>query len=76
MTNATVTTHIGERPMDNQPIKSDAALKLLMKACWNKYQLSGDVIYLIEAVRAAPFFGERELASEIARLLNSLRPGV
>ena len=56
--------------MDNQPTKSDAELKLLMKACWNKYQLSGDITHLIEAVRAAPFFGERELSSEIARLLN------
>ena len=53
--------------MDNQPTKTDAELKLLMKACWNKYQLSGDITHLIEAVRAAPFFGERELASEIAR---------
>ena len=62
--------------MDNQPTKNDAELKLLMKACWNKYQLSGDITYLIEAVRAAPFFGERELASEIARLLNLLKPVV
>ena len=63
--------------MDDQPTKTDAELKLLMKACWNKYQLSGDIItHLIEAVRAAPFFGERELASEIARLLNSLKPVV
>ena len=62
--------------MDDQPTKSDAELKLLMKACWNKYQLSGDITHLIEAVRAAPFFGERELASEIARLLNLLKPAV
>ena len=62
--------------MDDQPTKTDAELKLLMKACWNKYQLSGDITHLIEAVRTAPFFGERELASEIARLLNSLKPVV
>ena len=53
--------------MDNQPTKSDAELKLLMKACWNKYQLSGDITHLIEAVRAAPF-----LVSEnwLVRLLD------
>ena len=60
--------------MDFKSAQSDAELKIFMKMCWNKYQLSGDLTYLIEAVNAAPFFGERKLAKEISRLLKSLKP--
>ena len=59
--------------MDYKSEQSDADLKIFMRMCWNKYQLSDDLTYLIEAVNAAPFFGERKLAKEIAQLLESLK---
>ena len=42
-----------------------------MKSCWENYQSRGDISYLVEAVEAAPFFGEAEMAKEIARLLRA-----
>tara|TARA_B100000575_G_C22830325_1_gene487529 strand:+ start:160 stop:348 length:189 start_codon:yes stop_codon:yes gene_type:complete len=59
--------------MDYKSGQRDADLKLFMRMCWNKYKISGDLTYLIEAVNAAPFFGERQLAKEIAQLLKSLK---
>ena len=48
----------------------DQELKAFMKSCWAKYQSRGDISCLVEAVEAAPFFGEAEMAKEIARLLR------
>ena len=48
----------------------DEELKAFMKSCWANYQSRGDISCLIEAVEAAPFFGEAEMAKEIARLLK------
>ena len=48
----------------------DEGLKAFMKSCWANYQSRGDISYLVEAVEAAPFFGEAEMAKEIARLLR------
>ena len=48
----------------------DEELKAFMKSCWANYQSSGDISCLVEAVEAAPFFGEAEMAKEIARLLR------
>ena len=49
----------------------DDELKALMKSCWESYQSSGDVSCLVKAVEAAPFFGEAEMAKEIARFLRT-----
>ena len=49
----------------------DDELKALMKSCWESYKSRGDVSCLVEAVEAAPFFGEVEMAKEIARLLRT-----
>ena len=49
----------------------DEELKAFMKSCWESYQSSGDVSCLVKAVEAAPFFGEVEMAKEIARLLRT-----
>ena len=49
----------------------DEELKAFMKACWENYQSRGDISYLVDAVEAAPFFGEAEMAKEIARLLRA-----
>ena len=48
----------------------DEELKAFMKSCWANYQSRGDISCLVEAVEAAPFFGEAEMAKEIARLLK------
>ena len=49
----------------------DEDLKAFMKSCWENYQSRGDISCLVEAVEAAPFFGEAEMAKEIARLLRT-----
>ena len=49
----------------------DEELKAFMKSCWESYKSSGDVICLVKAVEAAPFFGEAEMAKEIARFLRT-----
>ena len=49
----------------------DEELKAFMKSCWESYQSRGDVSCLVEAVEAAPFFGEAEMAKEIARFLRT-----
>ena len=49
----------------------DEELKEFMKSCWENYQSRGDISCLVEAVEAAPFFGEAEMAKEIARLLRT-----
>ena len=55
----------------NKVIKEkDEELKAFMKSCRANYQLRGDISCLVEAVEAAPFFGEAEMAKEIARLLR------
>ena len=48
----------------------DEELKAFMKSCWENYQSRGDISCLVE-VEAAPFFGEAEMAKEIARLLRT-----
>ena len=50
----------------------DEDLKAFMKSCWENYQSRGDISCLVEAVEAAPFFGEAELAKEIARILRGI----
>ena len=60
-----------EHNLMNKVIKDkDEELKAFMKSCWANYQLRGDISCLVEAVEAAPFFGEAEMAKEIARLLR------
>ena len=49
----------------------DDELGAFMKSCWENYQSRGDISCLVEAVEAAPFFGEAEMAKEIARLLRA-----
>ena len=48
----------------------DKELKAFMRSCWENYQSRGDISCLVEAVEAAPFFGEAKMAKEIARLLR------
>ena len=49
----------------------DEELRAFMKSCWENYHSKGDISYLVEAVEAAPFFGEAKMAKEIARLLRA-----
>ena len=49
----------------------DEELRAFMKSCWENYQSRGDISCLVEAVEAAPFFGEAEMAKEIARFLRT-----
>tara|TARA_Y100000385_G_scaffold180763_1_gene186725 strand:- start:460 stop:645 length:186 start_codon:yes stop_codon:yes gene_type:complete len=49
----------------------DVELKAFMQSCWKNYKSTGDINCLVEAVEAAPFFGETELAEEVARILRA-----
>ncbi len=44
-----------------------------MKECWEKYQATQDIQFLIDAVEEAPFFGQKEMAMEIGRLLRDTK---
>ena len=45
----------------------------LMSEIWNKYNASKDVEFLAKACEEAPFFGQKEMAFEIARILRLVR---
>ena len=62
---------VGHNLMKKVVNSKDEELKAFMKSCWESYQSSGDVSCLIKAVEAAPFFGEAEMAKEIARFLRT-----
>jgi len=48
-------------------------LEKLMSDLWKKYLETKDVKYLAEACEKAPFFGQKEMAFEIARILRSVK---
>mgnify|MGYP004110335137 FL=1 len=58
--------------MDELVNNTDEELKKFMRSCWENYQSTRDITHLVEAVEAAPFFGEAELAKEIARILRGI----
>jgi hypothetical protein len=44
----------------------------LMCEIWKKYSATKDVEFLAKACEEAPFFGQKEMALEIARILRSV----
>ena len=62
----------GHDLMDQLINNTDEELKKFMRSCWENYQSTRDITHLVEAVEAAPFFGEAELAKEIARILRGI----
>lgn len=42
-----------------------------MKSLWNKYLETKDIKYLAEACEKAPFFGQKDMAKEISKILRS-----
>ena len=44
-----------------------------MSQIWKKYNATKDVEFLARACEEAPFFGQKEMALEIARILRSAR---
>ncbi len=45
----------------------------LMSEIWKKYNATKDVEFLAKACEAAPFFGQNEMALEIARILRLVK---
>ena len=45
----------------------------IMKECWGQYLATQDIQFLIDAVEEAPFFGQKEMAMEISRLLKKVK---
>ena len=44
-----------------------------MRECWDQYLATQDIQFLIDAVEEAPFFGQKEMALEIARILRLVK---
>ena len=45
----------------------------LMSEIWKKYNATKDVEFLAKACEEAPFFGQKKMAFEIARILRLVR---
>ena len=45
-------------------------LEALMLSLWQKYLDTKDINYLAEACEKAPFFGQRKMGKEIAKILR------
>ena len=63
---------VGHNSMKKVIKNKDEELKAFMNSSWENYQSRGDISCLVEAVESAPFFGEAELAKEIARILRGI----
>ena len=46
-----------------------------MREIWKQYNSSNDVELLAKACEEAPFFGQKQLALEIARILRLVKEG-
>ena len=44
-----------------------------MNEVWKQYKATKDIDFLAKACEEAPFFGQKEMAFEIARILRSLK---
>ena len=44
-----------------------------MSEIWEKYSATKDIEFLAKACEEAPFFGQKEMAFEIARILRSVK---
>ena len=44
-----------------------------MSEIWKRYNETNDMEFLAKACEEAPFFGQNEMAFEIARILRSLK---
>ena len=44
-----------------------------MSEIWQRYNEKNDMEFLAKACEKAPFFGQKEMAFEIARILRSLK---
>ena len=44
-----------------------------MDEIWKQYKVTKDVEFLAKACEKAPFFGQEEMAFEIARILRSVK---
>ena len=47
-----------------------------MVEIWKKYNATKDIEFLAKACEEAPFFGQKEMAFEIARILRTVKKKV
>ena len=45
----------------------------VMGELWKRYNATKDIEFLAKACEEAPFFGQKEMAFEIARILRSIK---
>lgn len=48
-------------------------LETLMQSLWEKYLKTKDVNFLAKACEEAPFFGQKEMGKEIAKILREFK---
>ena len=50
-----------------------AAKEKFMSEIWEQYNATKDIEFLAKACEEAPFFGQKKMAYEIARILRSVK---
>lgn len=48
-------------------------LEILMQSLWKDYLKTKDINFLAEACEKAPFFGQKEMGKEIAKILRKTK---
>ena len=48
-------------------------LEILMQSLWKKYLKTKDINFLAKACEQAPFFGQKEMGKEIAKILRKIK---
>ena len=48
-------------------------LETLMQSLWEKYLKTKDIKFLAKACEEAPFFGQKEMGKEIAKILREFK---
>ena len=48
-------------------------LEILMQSLWKDYLKTKDIKFLAEACEKAPFFGQKEMGKEIAKILRKTK---
>ena len=48
-------------------------LEILMQSLWKEYLKTKDINFLAKACEKAPFFGQKEMGKEIAKILREFK---
>ena len=72
MTKADIVKNISDQTgVDKTDVQMIA--EKFMDEIWKQYNVTKDIEFLAKACEEAPFFGQKEMAFEIARILRSVK---